>query len=37
VSVEDPPLEQVIAEVFSLTDEPPRHEVGQVPELLNEE
>ena len=36
VSVEDPPLEQVIAEVFSLADQPHRHDLGQVPELLDE-
>ena len=37
VSVEDPPLEEVIAELFSLTDEPAPRAVGQVPELLNED
>jgi ABC-2 type transport system ATP-binding protein len=34
VSVEDPPLEEVIAEMFSLTDEPATPTIGQVPELL---
>jgi len=37
VSVEDPPLEEVIAEMFSLAEEPPKVAVGQVPELLDEE
>jgi ABC-2 type transport system ATP-binding protein len=37
VSVEDPPLEEVIAEMFALTEEPPKRVVGQVPELLDEE
>lgn len=37
VSVEDPPLEEVIAEMFALADQPPERTVGQVPELLNEE
>ena len=37
VSVEDPPLEEVIAEMFTLADQPPERTVGQVPELLNEE
>ncbi|MHC4399679.1 MAG: ABC transporter ATP-binding protein [Planctomycetota bacterium] len=37
VSVEDPPLEEVIAEVFALTDKPAASDLGQVPELLNEE
>ncbi len=37
VSVEDPPLEEVIAEMFSAAEEPPPSAVGQVPELLNEE
>ena len=37
ISVEDPPLEEVIAEVFSLADEPAGRTLGQVPELLNEE
>jgi ABC-2 type transport system ATP-binding protein len=36
VTVEDPPLEEVIAEMFSLTEEPPTRIVGQVPELLDE-
>jgi len=37
VSVEDPPLEEVIAEMFALADEPLDRKLGQVPELLNEE
>jgi ABC-2 type transport system ATP-binding protein len=37
VSVEDPPLEQVIADAFTLADQPQPHELGQVPELLDEE
>jgi ABC-2 type transport system ATP-binding protein len=37
VSVEDPPLEEVIAEMFTLTDQPPGRTLGQVPELLKEE
>ena len=37
VSVEDPPLEEVVAEMFSLADQPPKRTIGQVPELLNEE
>jgi ABC-2 type transport system ATP-binding protein len=37
VSVEDPPLEEVIAEIFSQNDEPAERQVGQVPELLKEE
>ncbi|NUQ62349.1 MAG: ABC transporter ATP-binding protein [Pirellulales bacterium] len=37
VSVEDPPLEAVIAEIFSRNGEPPEHQVGQIPELLKEE
>jgi ABC-2 type transport system ATP-binding protein len=37
VSVEDPPLEEVIAEMFTLTDHPPERTLGQVPELLKEE
>jgi ABC-2 type transport system ATP-binding protein len=37
VTVEDPPLEQVIAEMFSSADKPAKSEVGQVPELLEEE
>jgi ABC-2 type transport system ATP-binding protein len=36
VSVEDPPLEEVIAEMFTLADQPPKRAVGQVPELLDE-
>ena len=37
VSVEDPPLEEVIAEMFATAHEPPERTLGQVPELLNEE
>ena len=37
ISVEDPPLEEVIAEMFTLADQPPKRAVGQVPELLDEE
>jgi len=37
VSVEDPPLEDVIAEVFSRADEAIQRKIAQVPELLNEE
>lgn len=37
VSVEDPPLEEVIAEVFTQADEAARRKLPQVPELLNEE
>jgi ABC-2 type transport system ATP-binding protein len=37
VSVEDPPLEEVIAEMFSQADEELRRKFPQVPELLNEE
>jgi ABC-2 type transport system ATP-binding protein len=38
VSVEDPPLEEVIAEMFAQTEEKPAdYELGRVPELLNEE
>ena len=37
VSVEDPPLEEVIAEMFTMAEEPTRETLGQVPELLNEE
>jgi ABC-2 type transport system ATP-binding protein len=37
VSVEDPPLEEVIAEMFSLGDQPEEERLGTVPELLNEE
>lgn len=37
VSVEDPPLEEVIAEMFSQVDEPTEQQLGQVPELLHEE
>lgn len=36
VSVEDPPLEQVIAEVFSLSEVPGQRVRGAVPELLQE-
>lgn len=36
VSVEDPPLEEVIAEMFSRTEAPPDRALGQVPELLGE-
>jgi ABC-2 type transport system ATP-binding protein len=37
VSVEDPPLEEVIAQMFSQADEELRRKFFQVPELLNEE
>lgn len=37
ISVEDPPLEEVIAEMFSQADEEARREFPDVPELLNEE
>ncbi len=38
ISVEDPPLEQVIAEVFSLADgQEEQRRMGQVPELMHEE
>ncbi len=37
VSVEDPPLEEVIAEMFSRADAPLASGVGEVPELLGEE
>ena len=37
VSVEDPPLEEVIAEMFATAHEPPERTLGQVPELLSEE
>jgi len=37
VSVEDPPLEEVIAEMFSNADEAARKKLAEVPELLNEE
>jgi len=37
VRVEDPPLEEVIAEMFSLADQPGQRTLGPVPELLNEE
>ncbi len=37
VSVEDPPLEEVIAEMFSQADQTARQKLGDVPELLNEE
>lgn len=36
ISVEDPPLEEVIAEMFSTVGEPSEQTVGQVPELLGE-
>ena len=37
VSVEDPPLEEAVAEMFTLADQPPKRTIGQVPELLDEE
>jgi ABC-2 type transport system ATP-binding protein len=37
ISVEDPPLEEVIAEVFSRADQASQRRIAQVPELLNEE
>ena len=37
VSVEDPPLEEVIAEMFTQADLAEEERLGQVPELLNEE
>lgn len=37
LTVEDPPLEEVIAEMFSTAEQPPKGDLGQVPELLNEE
>lgn len=37
VSVEDPPLEEVIAEMFSNADQPGERTLGPVPELLKEE
>jgi ABC-2 type transport system ATP-binding protein len=38
VSVEDPPLEEVIAEIFAQSEEKPAdYELGHVPELLSEE
>ncbi|MCX7426976.1 MAG: ABC transporter ATP-binding protein [Planctomycetia bacterium] len=37
ISVEDPPLEDVIADMFTRVDEPSEPTLGQVPELLNEE
>ena len=37
VSVEDPPLEEVIAEMFAQADLEAEGKLGQVPELLNEE
>jgi ABC-2 type transport system ATP-binding protein len=39
VSVEDPPLEEAIAEMFAQAapQQPPERQVGQVPELLKEE
>jgi ABC-2 type transport system ATP-binding protein len=36
VSVEDPPLEEVIAEMFATANQPPERTLGQVPELLEE-
>jgi len=37
VTVEDPPLEEVIAEVFSQADPTARRKLADVPELLNEQ
>ena len=37
ISVEDPPLEEVIAEMFSTAEAPSESTLGQVPELLGEE
>jgi len=37
VSVEDPPLEDVIAEMFTQGDEPVEPDLSQVPELLDEQ
>ncbi|MBN2474832.1 MAG: ABC transporter ATP-binding protein [Pirellulales bacterium] len=37
VSVEDPPLEQVIAEMFNQADDLPKDKLAEVPELLSEE
>jgi len=37
VSVEDPPLEEVIAEMFSLGQQSTSPAIGVIPELLNEE
>jgi len=37
VTVEDPPLEEVIAEMFSSAEKPTVSQLGQVPELLEEE
>ena len=37
ISVEDPPLEEAIAEMFTQADEKARQKLGDVPELLNEE
>ena len=37
ISVEDPPLEDVIADMFTRAHEPSEPALGQVPELLNEE
>ena len=37
ISVEDPPLEEVIAEMFTQADQNARRKLGDVPELLNEE
>ena len=37
VSVEDPPLEEAIAEMFTSAEKPAKSEVGQVPELLEED
>ena len=34
ISVEDPPLEEVIAEMFSSADQPPQRDLGQVPDPL---
>ncbi len=37
ISVEDPPLEEVIAEMFTQADQNARRKLGDVPELLDEE
>ena len=37
VSVEDPPLEEVIADMFTSAEQPATGELGQVPELLSED
>ncbi len=37
VTVEDPPLEEVIAEAFAQADETSRQQLGEVPELFSEE